>query len=111
MWSGDLAEGERAIAPLRALGTPLGELVRPVPYRALQSLIDGSAPHGTHAYWRSHRVPDLSDAVIDLIVALRRIADVAVLAAQRLGDRRRRFARRRRMPPPSARARSASSCS
>ena len=69
VWSGDLAEGERVIAPLRALGTPLGELVRPVPYRALQSLIDGSAPHGTHAYWRSHRVPVLSDAVIDLIVA------------------------------------------
>jgi FAD/FMN-containing dehydrogenase len=67
-WSGDIAEGERAIAPLRALGTPLGELVRPVPYRALQSLIDGSASHGTHAYWRSHRVPALSDAVIDLIV-------------------------------------------
>jgi len=69
VWSGDLAEGERVIAPLRALGTPLGELVRPVPYRALQTLIDGSAPHGTHAYWRSQRVPVLSDAVIDLIVA------------------------------------------
>ena len=57
-------------APLRALGTPLGELVRPVPYRALQSLIDGSAPHGTHAYWRSHRLTTLSDAVIDQICAL-----------------------------------------
>ena len=57
-WAGDIAEGVRATAPLRALGTPLGELVRPVPYRALQSLIDGSAPHGTHAYWRTHRIPD-----------------------------------------------------
>ena len=44
--------------------------MRPVPYRALQSLLDGSAPHGTHAYWRSHRLPELSDAVIDRIVAL-----------------------------------------
>ena len=42
--------------------------VRPVPYRALQSLIDGSAPRGTHAYWRSHRLPTLSDAAIERIV-------------------------------------------
>ena len=56
-WAGDIAEGMRATAPLRALGTPLAELVRPMPYRALQSLLDGSAPHGTHAYWRSHRFP------------------------------------------------------
>ena len=65
VWSGDIAAGLRATAPLRAVGTPLGDLVRPVPYRAVQSLIDGSAPHGTHAYWRSHRLPELSDAVID----------------------------------------------
>jgi FAD/FMN-containing dehydrogenase len=70
VWSGDIAEGMRATAPLRAVGTPLGDLVRPVPYRAVQTLIDGSAPKGTHAYWRSHRLPELSDAVIDKIVAL-----------------------------------------
>jgi FAD/FMN-containing dehydrogenase len=69
-WAGDIAEGERVLAPVRALGTPLGELVRPVPYRALQTLLDGSAPQGTHAYWRSHRIPELTDAVIDRIVEL-----------------------------------------
>ena len=70
VWCGAIAEGMRATAPLRELGTPLGELVRPVPYRAVQSLLDGSAPRGTHAYWRSHRLPALSDAVIDHVVAL-----------------------------------------
>ncbi len=95
-WAGDIAEGVRATAPLRALGTPLGELVRPVPYRALQSLIDGSAPHGTHAYWRSHRFTTLSDAAIDQICALVETQHVAVLAAQRLGDRRRGQPGRRR---------------
>ena len=70
VWSGDIAAGLRATAPLRSVGTPLGDLVRPVPYRAVQSLIDGSAPRGTHAYWRSHRLPELSDAVIDTIVGL-----------------------------------------
>ena len=94
VWSGDIAAGLRATAPLRAIGTPLGDLVRPVPYRAVQSLIDGSAPRGTHAYWRSHRLPDLSDAAIDTIVGLVETMHLAVLAAQRLGGRRRREPRR-----------------
>ena len=42
-WAGDIAEGMRATAPLRAVGTPLADVVRPIPYRALQSLLDGSA--------------------------------------------------------------------
>jgi hypothetical protein len=74
VWSGDLAEGERAIAPLRAIGTPLGELVRPIPYVALQSMLDGGAPHGRHYYWKAHRVPELCDEVIDTI--LERVASI-----------------------------------
>jgi FAD/FMN-containing dehydrogenase len=68
VWCGDPAEGARAIAPLRGTGTPIGDLVRPVPYRAVQSLLDGSAARGSCAYWRSTRLPDLSDAAIDTIV-------------------------------------------
>ncbi len=68
VWSGDIADGIRATEPLRSLGTPLGEAVRPVPYRAIQALLDGSAAAGNHAYWRSHRLPRLTDAVIDTIV-------------------------------------------
>lgn len=66
-WSGAIADGVAATAELRSLGTPLGEAVRPVPYRTLQSLLDGGAAPGNHAYWRSHRLPGLSDAVIDVI--------------------------------------------
>jgi FAD/FMN-containing dehydrogenase len=68
VWCSDVAKGLRATAPLRSLGTPLADVMRPVPYRAVQSLIDGSAPRGTHAYWRSHRLATLSDAVIERIV-------------------------------------------
>jgi hypothetical protein len=69
-WCGDIADGMSTIAPLLAVGTPLGEMIRPVPYRAIQSLLDGSAAPGNHAYWRSHRLGDLSDEVIDTIVGL-----------------------------------------
>ena len=30
-------------------------------------MLDGGAPHGLHYYWKSHRVPELSDAVIDVL--------------------------------------------
>jgi FAD/FMN-containing dehydrogenase len=69
VWAGDIAAGQRAIEPLRSLGTPLAEVVRPVPYLAIQSMLDGGAPHGMHYYWKSHRLPELSDEVIDVLVA------------------------------------------
>jgi FAD/FMN-containing dehydrogenase len=67
-WAGDPDEGERATAPLRRLGSPLAELVRPLPYLALQSMLDGGAPHGRHYHWKSHRLPGLADEVIDALV-------------------------------------------
>jgi len=69
-WVGDISEGLRVIAPLLHLGSPLGSLVRPVPYRAVQSLLDGAAAPGNGAYWRSVRMPQLSDATIELVMSL-----------------------------------------
>jgi hypothetical protein len=43
-------------------------VVRPVSYLALQSMLDGGAPHGMHYYWKSHRLPNLSDEVTDALV-------------------------------------------
>ena len=68
VWSGDPAEGEKAIAPLRAIGTPFVDAVRPIPYLFIQSMLDGGAPHGRHYYWKSHRLPEMNDAVIDVIM-------------------------------------------
>jgi FAD/FMN-containing dehydrogenase len=74
VWAGDPAAGERAIAPFRAIGTPIAELVRPMPYVALQSMLDNGAPHGRHYYWKAHRVPRLTDEVIATIIA--RVASI-----------------------------------
>lgn len=68
-WTGDPAEADRVIAPLRAIGTPLGDGVRPIPYLALQSMLDGGAPHGRHYYWKAHRLPSLTGEVIDTFAA------------------------------------------
>jgi len=63
-WCGEIGEGERAIAPLRALG-PAVDLFGPMPYPALQGMLDASAPSGLRNYFRGGYVAQLSDAVID----------------------------------------------
>ncbi len=64
VWAGDMAEGQRVIAPLRSIGTPLCDVVRPLPYVAIQSMLDGGAQPGMHYYWKSHRLPVLNDDVV-----------------------------------------------
>jgi hypothetical protein len=68
-WAGDIGEGERALEPIRRITPPIADVVRPVPYVAVQSMLDGGAPHGLHYYWKSHRLDALSDAVIDTVVS------------------------------------------
>jgi hypothetical protein len=64
VWAGDPDDGTKAIAPLRGIGTPIADAIRPVPYLFLQSMLDGGAPHGRHYYWKAHRLPTLTDATI-----------------------------------------------
>jgi FAD/FMN-containing dehydrogenase len=69
MWTGDPADGQRAIVPLRELAAPVADAVRPIPYVALQSMLDGGAPHGRHYYWKSHRLPSFPDELIEILAA------------------------------------------
>jgi FAD/FMN-containing dehydrogenase len=68
-WFGALAEGEQQLAPLRAFGTPLADLIGPLPYTQLQSMLDGAAPFGLPRYWKSGYFSELTDEVIEQIVA------------------------------------------
>lgn len=67
-WSGEQAEGERVLAPLRAYGPPLLDAVQLMPFPAMQQLLDGGFPDGSHNYWKASFVPKLTDQVIDLLV-------------------------------------------
>jgi FAD/FMN-containing dehydrogenase len=67
-YSGDLAEGERVLKPLRAFGSPLMDAIQTMPFPDMQKLLDGAFPDGTYNYWKSTFVKDLSDTAIDLIV-------------------------------------------
>ncbi|HWC25247.1 MAG TPA: FAD-binding oxidoreductase [Solirubrobacteraceae bacterium] len=57
------AEAERLVAPLRALA-PAVDAVAPMPYVALQSMIDDANPHGMQNHWKAAFLEDLSDAAI-----------------------------------------------
>ncbi|MEA2125318.1 MAG: hypothetical protein QOI80_2100 [Solirubrobacteraceae bacterium] len=67
-WCGDLAEGERVLAPLRASCPPALDLVGPMPYLALQSMLDATAPHGGNYYDRLHNLDAVGDDLIDTLV-------------------------------------------
>ena len=51
-WFGPLDGAEAALAPVRAL-SPVADLAGPLPYVALQSLVDEIVPHGWQRYWKS----------------------------------------------------------
>ena len=67
-YNGPVEEGERALAPLRAFGPPVADLIEPMPYVAWQSALDAGFPHGNQVYWRSDFITELSDAAIDTLV-------------------------------------------
>ena len=62
------AEQHAAIVdPVRAALPPLFDFVSPMPYTALQAMLDDAAPPGILAYERALYIDDLSDAVIDVM--------------------------------------------
>ena len=66
-YAGPVADGERALRPLRQYGAPLVDLVGPTLYVDHQRGIDGTVPHGWHYYWKGTNLAALSDAVIDIV--------------------------------------------
>jgi FAD/FMN-containing dehydrogenase len=68
-WSADHAAGEKALAPLRALGKPLDDSIGPMPYVALQSAADAGLPAGRNYYTKSGFLPDLDESGIDVLLA------------------------------------------
>lgn len=69
-WSGPVEEGERLLQPLRAYGPPITDQVAPMPYSALQSIVENFNPRGMRNYWKTHYLKDLPDEAIRTMVEL-----------------------------------------
>ena len=66
-YSGDLAEAEQVLAPIRALSDPVVDLLQPWPYTQQQSFLDETEPKGAHYYWKTEYVAELSDELLDAV--------------------------------------------
>ncbi len=65
---GSLEDGGRAVAPIKQFGQPVLDVLGPIPYSALNMMLDGSFPAGARSYWKSHFLPALDDAAIDALI-------------------------------------------
>lgn len=70
-YSGDLAATDEVIAPIRALGEPVVDLLQERPYTGIQSYLDATQPKGKHYYWKTEFAAELSD---DLLSTMRELA-------------------------------------
>ena len=66
---GPLPEGEAAMQPLKAFGSPALDALGPMPYFQLNSMLDAGYPKGALNYWKSSFLAELSDAGIDTMIA------------------------------------------
>ncbi len=67
-YSGDIANGEALVAPLRNVGTPAVDLIGPMPYPDMNTILDEGFPKGARNYWRSAFFNELSGDVIAVLV-------------------------------------------
>ncbi|MGH8923838.1 MAG: FAD-binding oxidoreductase [Acidimicrobiia bacterium] len=55
---------ESALAPIRKLGQPVVDTIRPMPYVHLQSMLNALEPKGPHRYWKTEFLPGLSEGFL-----------------------------------------------
>jgi FAD/FMN-containing dehydrogenase len=67
--SGSLETGENAFRSLKAFGPPAMDVLGPIPYTALNGMIDGAFPKGALSYWKAQFLTDLTDDAIRTLIA------------------------------------------
>ena len=66
-YAGPVEDGEEAVRPMRAFGSPVLDLCAPKPFVDHQAMFDPSFPRGWWYYFRSADLAELSDDVIDIV--------------------------------------------
>lgn len=62
--TGPLKEGEIRVAPIKAFGSPVGNVIQPRTYVSQQSLLDATQPKGRRYYWKSEYLPRLEPEML-----------------------------------------------
>jgi FAD/FMN-containing dehydrogenase len=66
--TGSLEQAEADLRPLREFGTPAMDMIAPMPFPALNSMLDDGFPRGALNYWKSSFISELTDDAIDTVV-------------------------------------------
>jgi FAD/FMN-containing dehydrogenase len=64
-YSDDLRGVDAVMAPIRALGEPVFDLLAEQPYVELQSYLDDTEPKGDHYYWKTGYASELTDELLE----------------------------------------------
>jgi FAD/FMN-containing dehydrogenase len=69
VYAGSVEDGTRATQPLRTLAEPIADLMGPMPYTTMQSLLDPLWPAGAQNYFTGTMLRELTDDTIDTLLA------------------------------------------
>jgi FAD/FMN-containing dehydrogenase len=68
--TGPLDEGAGLVAEVRQVAEPIADLLGPMPYQVIQTLLDPLWPKGIHAYFKATNLARLDDDLIDRLCEL-----------------------------------------
>jgi FAD/FMN-containing dehydrogenase len=72
--TGPVEQGAALVAPVRGVAEPIADLLGPMPYHALQTLLDPLWPKGIHAYFKATNLARLDDELIDRLCKVQQAA-------------------------------------
>jgi FAD/FMN-containing dehydrogenase len=67
-YSGKPEEGEKAVAPIKSFGNPIGDMLVRRPYTQMQSLLDATQPKGRRNYWKSEYLPRVEPSLCEKLI-------------------------------------------
>jgi FAD/FMN-containing dehydrogenase len=67
-YTGEVSEGEKVVAPIKAFGSPVGDIIQRRTYVSQQSLLDATQPKGRRYYWKSEYLPRLEPEMLAKLI-------------------------------------------
>jgi FAD/FMN-containing dehydrogenase len=85
-YCGSLEEGDKVLSPLRKFGSPVADMIGPMPYVELQSVFDGGFVAQECYYWKTSLIRELRDDSIEAIesYATRKPTPMSAIGIQQL---------------------------
>ena len=69
-YSGSLDAGEQVLRPFRTFTQPIADQIQPMPYTAVQSIVENFNPRGLRNYWKMVYLKELSEDAIAIMTEM-----------------------------------------